>query len=193
MHSIVEHADDAIRNFDDVHDHGQCARFYDLDDVPVPHKKERAAVTPFHTEQRCHRFTVSLFATSLRVQGFTSQPVMIVTRPDSELVQVRANFMGNKVYYHETNPIPRGYTVCVETGTLTISLDITDSMSSIFQYLTLTEGTFSLHNSPPPACKLLHFEMCDTFISHTYLQVLMEQCQLKHHRLPILRACPSNL
>ena len=153
-HSIVDHSYDPIRNFDDVHDHGQCARFYDLD-VPGPLKKKRAAVTPsFSTEQRCHRFTVSLFATSLTVQGFTSQPVMIVTRPDSEVVQVRANIMGNKVY-RETKPTPGEYSVCVETGTLTVSLDITDSMSSIFQYLTLTEGTFSLHNSPPPACKLL--------------------------------------
>ena len=153
-HSIV-YSYDPIRNFDDVHDHGQCARFYVLDDVPVPLKKKRAAVTPsFDTAQRCHRFTVSFFATSLTVQGFTSQPVMIVTRPDSEVVQVRANIMGNKVY-RETKPTPGEYSVCVETGTLTVSLDITDSMSSIFQFLTQTEDTFSLKNSPPPACKLL--------------------------------------
>ena len=186
---------ESFRDFDDEHEYGQCASFYGLapDATSIVGKKKRAAVTPsFSTEQRCHRFTVSLFATSLTVQGFTSQPVMIVTRPDSEVVQVRANYMGNKVY-RATKPTPGEYSVCVETGTLTISLDITDSMSSIFQYLTRTEGTFSLHNSPPPACKLLYFEMCDTFISHTYLQVLMEQCQLKHPRLPTLRACPSNL
>ena len=161
---------ESFREFDDVHDYGQCAIFHRL--APdVVGKKKRAAVTPsFDTEQRCHRFTVSLFATSLTVQGFTSQPVMIVTRPDSEVVQVRANIMGNKVY-RETKPTPGEYSVCVETGTLTVSLDITDSMSSIFQFLTRTEGTFSLHNSPPPACKLLHIEMCDNFISHTHLQV----------------------
>ena len=194
VHSIVDHSYDPIRNFDDVHDHGQCERFYVLYDVPGPLKKKRAAVTPsFSTEQRCHRFTVSFFATSLTVQGFTSQPVMIVTRPDSEVVQVRANIMGNKVY-RETKPTPGEYSVCVETGTLTVSLDITDSMSSIFQFLTQTEDTFSLKNSPPPACKLLHIELNDTcVVSHTHVQVVMEQCQLKHHRLPTLRACPSNL
>ena len=186
---------ESFREFDDVHNYGQCAIFHGLapDATPLVGKKKRAAVTPsFSTAQGCHRFTVSLFATSLTVQGFTSQPVMIVTRPDSEVVQVRANIMGNKEY-RETKPTPGEYSVCVETGTLTVSLDITDSMSSIFQYLTLTEGTFSLHNSPPPACKLLHFEMCNTCVSHTHLQVLMEQCQLKHPRLPTLRACPSNL
>ena len=146
---------ESFRHFDDNHDYGQCARFYDLETLTpvIGKRKKRSAATPsFTTEQRCHYFTTSSFTTSLTVQGYTSQPIMIVTRPDSEVVRVTNNFEGNKIY-RDTDPIPGQYSVCVESGTLTISLDITDSMSSIFQFLVPTGDSISLNNSPPPACK----------------------------------------
>ena len=146
---------ESFRHFDDDHDYGQCARFYDLDTLPpvIDKRKKRSAATPsFTTEQRCHYFTTSSLTTSLTVQGYTSQPIMIVTRPDSEVVRVTNNFEGNKIY-RDTDPIPGQYSVCVESGTLTISLDITDSMSSIFRFIVPTGDSISLDNSPPPACK----------------------------------------
>ena len=149
---------ESFRHFDEDHDYGQCARFYDLNSgslLPGKRKKRSAATPSLATEQRCHYFTTSSFATSLTVQGYTNQSIMIVTRPDSEVVHVTNNFEGNKIY-RETDPIPGQYSVCVEIGTLTINLsvDITDSMNSIIQFLVSTGDSISFYNSPPPPCKL---------------------------------------
>ena len=57
-HSIrIDPDHDSFRNFNNTHDFGQCARFYDLDsETPIiGSRKKRSAATPsFTTEQRCH-------------------------------------------------------------------------------------------------------------------------------------------
>ena len=146
---------ESFRHFDDDHDYGQCARFYGLETPIIDERKKRSAATSFFTtEQRCHYFSTSSFTSSLTVQGYTSQPIMIVTRPDSEEVHVTNNFEGNKIY-RDTDPIPGQYSVCVENETLTIyiSLNTIDRMNSIFQFLVSQVDLTYLNNSPPPACK----------------------------------------
>ena len=147
---------DAILDFDEEHAYLQCANFYDLDNFGPPiigKRKKRAATTSFSTEQRCHYFTTSSLASSLTIQGFTSQDTVIVTTPNSEEVRVIDNVRGEKLY-RAADPPAGQWSVCVETGTLTISLDITDRVHSILKFLKSVEDSFSLRSSPPPpACK----------------------------------------
>ena len=153
VHSIDRHS---FREFNNTHDYGQCARFYDLPTLAPPisdRRKKRAVVTSsFNAEQRCHYFTTSSFATSLTAQVFTSEEV-IVTTPRSEEVRVIGNIRGEELY-RAVNPPAGQWSICVQTGTLTISLDITNSIHSIFKFLKSDEGSFSVRSSPPPpACK----------------------------------------
>ena len=158
VHSIDRHS---FREFNNTHDYGQCARFYDLptfdpptDPPTIDPRKKRAVVTSsLNTEQRCHYFTTSSLATSLTVQGFTSQSAVMVTTPRSEEVNVIGNIRGEKLY-RAVDPPAGQWSICVETGTLTISLDITNSIHSIFKFLKSVEDSFSVRSSPPPpACK----------------------------------------
>ena len=163
---IVESIDRrAFSAFDDEHDYGQCARFYDLTTLApiIDSRKKRAAVmNSFDNAQRCHHFNTSFFTTALKVQGFTSQTAMIVTTPNSEEVRVINNIRSEKLY-RDTDPLAGQWSVCVETGTLTISLDITDSIPSIFKFIKPVGDSFSLHTSQsPPACKQRHDIPFDT-------------------------------
>ena len=75
----------AFSAFDNEHDYGQCARFYDLNTLAPPtigsRRKRAAVMNSFDNAQRCHYFNTSYFTTELKVQGFTSQTAMIVTTP----------------------------------------------------------------------------------------------------------------
>ena len=142
----------SFRRFDDEHDYGQCARFYELSE-----RKKRVVITSsdsYDTEQRCHYFTTSLLTDTLTVQGYATQAAMIVTKPNGEEVNI-TDFRGEKVY-RDTAPLSGQWSVCVGTGTLTISVQITDSINPILQYLTSTSSSpeVSLQYSPPPACKI---------------------------------------
>ena len=144
----------SFRRFEDEHDYRQCTQFYDL---PISSEQEKRAVSTssYDTEQRCHYFTTSLLTDTLTVQGYTTQAAMIVTKPNGEEVNIITNFRGDKVY-RDNSPLSGQWSVCVATGTLTISVQITDSISPLLQYLTqiLTSSEeFSLQYSSPPACK----------------------------------------
>jgi hypothetical protein len=149
----------AFRVFAEKHDYGKCATFYDLPTLVPPtdpptidppiigRRKKRSVVTPsFNTEQRCHYFTTSSFATSLTAQGFTSEE-LIITTPHSKEVRVIGNIQGGKLYRAVDPPAGR-WSICVETGTLTISLDIMNSIHSIFKFLKSDEDSFFVHSSP---------------------------------------------
>ena len=144
---------DAFRNFDRDHDYGQCAQFYDL---PVFDRKKRQAPSSYDIEQRCHNFTTSLFTTTVVVMGHTSQDSMIVTKPNADEVRVITNYKGEKIY-RDPDPLSGQWSVCVETGTLNITLENTDSMSTVLQYLRpIVDSTeLSLKYTPPPACECL--------------------------------------
>ena len=142
----------SFRMFDDEHNYGQCAWFYNL--TTSDQKKRAVSTSSYDIEQRCHYFTTSLLTDTLAVQGYTIQASMIVTKPNGEEVNIITNFRGDKVY-HDNAPLSGQWSVCVGVGTLTISVQITDSISAILQYLTSTSSSpeVSLQYSPPPACK----------------------------------------
>ena len=168
----------SFRRFDDEHNYGQCAWFYEL---PTRDQKKRAVSTSsYDTEQRCHYFTTSLLTDTLTVQSYTTQASMIVTKPNGEELNIITNFRGDKVY-RDTAPLSGQWSVCVGTGTLTISVHITDSINPILQYLTSTSTSLgvSLQYSPPPACKScsiwLQIQFCiyvlysyNTHVHYTY-------------------------
>ena len=140
----------SFRTFQSTHEYGQCAHFYELPFFA----KRQAPSSSYTTEQQCHNFTTSLFTTTIVVWGYSSEDSMIVTKPNGEKVSVITNFRGDKFFYNSAPPSGQ-WSVCVETGNLTISLEKTDSMSSILKYLTpiVNSSEFSLNVSPPPACK----------------------------------------
>ena len=145
---------ESFHNFDHEHDYGQCGRFYKLNPPSISSRKKRATITTsFDIEQRCHYFTTSSLTTSLTVQGFTSQAAMIVRKPNSEKVRVITDIEGDKVY-HDQAPVAGQWSVCVETGTISVLLDITDRIGSNLRFMKPTRDSFSLHTSPPStACK----------------------------------------
>ena len=118
----------SFRRFDEEHDYGQCARFYNLTTF-IDRKKRAVSTSSYGTEQRCHYFTTSLLTDTLTVHGYTAHYAMIVTKPNGEEVNI-INFGGDKVY-HDTAPLSGQWSVCVQPGTLSISVDVTDSISPI--------------------------------------------------------------
>ena len=157
----------SFRRFDDEHDYGQCARFYELS----KRKKREVLSSSYDTEQRCHYFTTSLLTDTLTVQGYTTQYAMIVTKPNGEEVNIITNFRGDKVY-RDNAPLSGQWNVCVGTGTLAISVQTTDSINPILQYLisTPTSPEYSLKYSPPPACKtVLHCSLVRYHVVILYL------------------------
>ena len=149
--------------FSEDHNHGQCAWFYNL--TTSNQKKRAVSTSSYDTEQHCHYFTTSLLTDTLTVQGYTTQAAMIVMKPNGEEVNIITNFRGDKMY-RDNSPLSGQWSVCVATGTLTISVQITDSISAILQYLTSTSTSpeVSLHYSPPPTCKMLRYLAPNTIL-----------------------------
>ena len=139
----------SFRTFKDDHDYGKCARFHELSG-----RKKRQAPPSYDIEQQCHNFSISLFTTTVVVMDHTSQDSMIVTKPSADEVRVIANYKGEKIY-RDPDPLSGQWSVCVETGTLTITLENTDSMSTVFQYLRpiVNSTELSFKYTPPPACE----------------------------------------
>ena len=139
----------SFRTFSDDHDYGQCAQFYELSD-----RKKCQAPSSYDIEQQCHYFSTSLFTTAVVVTGHTTQDSMIVTKPNADEVRVITNYRGEKIY-RDPDPLSGQWSVCVETRTLTITLENTDSMSTVLQYLRpiVNSTELSLKYTPPPACE----------------------------------------
>ena len=139
----------SFSKFSADHKYGKCAQFYELSGP-----KKRQAPSSYDIEQRCHNFSTSLFTTTVVVMGHTSQDSMIVTKPSADEVRVIANYRG-EIIYRDPDPLSGQWSVCVETGTLTITLENTDSMSTVFQYLRpiVNSTKLSFKYTPPPACE----------------------------------------
>ena len=139
----------SFSNFSANHDRGKCARFYELSG-----RNKRQAPPSHDIEQRCHNFSTSLFTTTVVVMGHTSQDSMIVTKPSADEVRVITNYRGEKIY-RDPDPLSGQWSVCVETGTLSITLENTDSMSTVLQYLRpiVSSTELSFKYTPPPACE----------------------------------------
>ena len=143
---------DAFRHFNSSHDYSQCARFYG---IPVSEDRKKRQTSSSSTEQQCHHFNTSLFTTAVKATGHTSQHSgsVIVTKPNGERITVPSIYWVDAVF--RDNPLSGEWSVCVSTGTLTITLENTDRMDNILQYLRpiASSGTFAIKYTPPPACE----------------------------------------
>ena len=147
---------DAFLSFEAEHVYGQCAEFRNLPTF-TGRRKRLAFSSSYATEQRCHSFTTSLLTTKLKVYGYTSEDTMIVRDPHELEIHV-INIRGEKIY-EKTSPISGRWSVCVENGILTISVDTTDKINSILQYIKPLGvlPILSFSHSPPTACTLILF------------------------------------
>ena len=102
----------------------------------------------------CHQFTyTSPLSGTLEVIGHTSQLYVLLQNPDLEEIRIIPNFEGDKVYV-DGSPQVGSWKACVETGTLTVSVDIEERISSTLQFVTESGGSVAVSESPvPPACK----------------------------------------
>ena len=153
---IINNIDrNSFNNFIAEHDFGQCGRFYDIPTkkLGTDSRMRVAMIASFDTAQRCHSFTTTPLSGTLTVTAYSSQTEFDITKPDSEVVHVITNYKGEKVY-RDRNPLAGSWTACVKTGTLTISVDIEEKISSTLQYVTGTGSSLSLQETPPPqACE----------------------------------------
>ena len=143
-------SDNAFTNFDSSHDYLRCARSYRIP-VNQGRKKRQTSSSTYSTEQQCHHFSTSLFTTAVKVTGHTSQQSVIVTKPNRERVTVPYISWVDAVF--RDNPLSGEWSVCVSTGTLTITIENKDRMDNILQYLRPIESshTFAMKYTPPPA------------------------------------------
>ena len=157
--TVTESIDqDGFRDFNATHGSRQCADFYGIP-LSNERKKRQAPVPPSHdtygTEMRCHNFTTSLFTTNVKVTGHTSQPAVRVTKPSGESVSVPSLYGSSGAVFGESSPPSGEWRVCVDTGTLTITLEKNDVMDTILKYLrpVINSTTLLASSNPPPACK----------------------------------------
>ena len=155
-HTVTTIDGSAFLAFQEEHDYGQCAKLHSLP-VFTGRRKRLAFSSTYATEQQCHSFTTSLLTTKLKVYGYTSEDTMIVTDPREVEIHV-INIRGEKIY-EKTSPISGRWSVCVEAGTLTISVDTTDKINAILQHIKPLGvlSILSLSHSPPSACTLVLF------------------------------------
>lgn len=140
----------SVREFNRTHSAGQCADHYGLKYV----RQKRSLSSPNEITEKCKYFNTSLFTTKVIVTVDTTQDFMRVTKPDGNDVHMFSNPQGEKIF-HESAPQSGQYSVCVEDGTLTITVEKTENMSTIVQYLNRVENSTEvfLRRAPPPACK----------------------------------------
>ena len=146
----------AFSTFISEHDFGQCGRFYGIptgNNLGTGSRMTVAMISSFDSPQRCHSFTTTPLSGTLTVHAHTSQTDFDVTKPNSEVIHVIPNYKGEKVY-RDTNPLTGSWTACVKSGTLTITVDIEEKISSTLQYVSGSGSSLSLRESPPPpACE----------------------------------------
>ena len=127
----------------------QCAARYGLHYVD-----KRSVPSSDVILQQCKYFNTSLFTSTVIVTGQTTQDSMIVTNPNGDEVHVFSNIRGEKIF---RDSVPRSgqWSVCVTTGTVTITVEKTESMSATVKYLKkLVNSTdIFLKYAPHPACK----------------------------------------
>ena len=131
-----------------------CAEFYNLTPNPNQGRKKRMTESPetFATEQKCHTFTTSLL-TDVKLTAHTTQRTVIVTPPIGEPVKVPVLFNVGAIF-RSSNPTCGEWSVCVETGTLTLTLENTDRIDAIIRY---KENGVSRLTSNPPFSGIIQF------------------------------------
>ena len=141
--------DGSFDTFQERHDSKPCAEF---------HKRRirrQVLASSYDIEQRCHYFNTSLFTTTVIVSGHTTQDSIIVTKPNTNVVRVTSAYRFDKIY-RDPDPPSGQWSVCVNTGSLTITLDNTENMNIIPKYRRPRVNSMGslFKYTPPPACKL---------------------------------------
>ena len=131
-----------------------CADFYGLTPCQNQGRKKRMteSLVTFETEQKCHTFTSSLL-TDVKLTAHTTQRTVIVTPPSGEPVRVPVLFNVGAIFSSPT-PACGEWSVCVETGTLTLTLQNTDRIDAIIRY---KENGVSRLTSNPPFSGIIQF------------------------------------
>ena len=154
----------SFATFNADHEATQCASHYGLDYharkrplVPDPPSPVDHVPILHHNDTMCKYFTTSRFVSTVIVTGQTAQDSMIVTKPDGAEVRVFSNIRREKIF-RDSAPQSGQWSVCVSTGTVTITVEKTDSMSATVNYLKIENSTeFFLEYTPPLACKFYSF------------------------------------
>ena len=158
---------DGFLDFASSHDYGKCANKYDLPQLFGQRKKRQtsslSSSDTYNSEQECHNFSTSLFTTAVKVTGHTSQHSVIVTKPNGERITVPTIHRVGAVFRDPT-PLSGEWSVCVDNGTLTITLENKDGMDNILKYLRpiANSSEFAIRHTPPPACKSLNILLITT-------------------------------
>ena len=174
-------------DFDASHNYGQCANKYDLPRVGEQKKRQISSLSSsetYNTEQECHNFSTSLFTTTVMVTGHTNHRPMIVTKPNGKKIPVLSIYRVGAVY-HDPTPLSGEWSVCVDTGNITITLENKDGMDNILKYLRpiANSSDFSIRHNPPPACKSLNIFLITThhicfFCTGTIGRITIETSQI---------------
>ena len=151
---------DGFREFQASHEYTQCGDFYHL--PPIAERTKRQVPVPpsystYGTEKSCHSFETSQFTATFKVTARTNQHDMTVTKPTGESESVSSLYGSSGPVYSESSPPSGVWRVCVNTGTLSITLEKNDVMDNILKYLrpVVNSTQFFTKSNPPPACKLL--------------------------------------
>lgn len=145
--------------FDINHEYAQCAKFHGIPLLGARRKRQTPVLPSYDTydtEKRCHSFTTSLLTATLKVTAYTIQPAMTVTKPTGESVSVPSLYRSSGPVFAESSPPHGEWTVCVNTGNLTMTLEKNDVMDNILKYLrpVLNSTQFLTISNPPAACEV---------------------------------------
>ena len=106
------------------------------------------------TTGRCHTFRVSTFTNILKFLLTTGQSQATVRKPSSETVNI--NIVGGYGAYRQVGPRPGEWSVCVESGTLTVVFNNRVLLDFVVTFVKEDESSPSRLTATsgfPPACK----------------------------------------
>ena len=112
---------------------------------------QKSPCTKFYSStEQCHTFRVSTFTDILKFLITTGQSQATVWKPSGEAVNI--NIVGGYGAYREVGPQPGEWSVCVESGTLTVSFNNRVLLDFVVTFV--KEGSPGHFTSvPPTACK----------------------------------------
>ena len=117
------------------------------------------------SEKQCQSFTVSTFTSVLKLLITTEQLRVTIQKPSG--VKVTNSTVRGYAIYRELHPEPGEWSVCVQSGTLTVSFNSRVLLDFVVAFVNDDES-LPAHvvstSVPPPACKLsMGKMMCAAF------------------------------
>ena len=154
--TLVEFSEFTFANFVATYQQNPCERIKPMEKRSTSRKRNTArskrggVLTLDPLSALCKDFYVSSFAYILKlsVEAFSSRTVSI-TRPNGTITQVVAS--GNLAVFSEAMPTSGQWRVCVDLGTLEIS--VSQQIAFDTSILFINEGSEMPSTTPPPLCK----------------------------------------